>query len=198
MNASHCGLAFVSALALLGVASPAPAPADVTIAFVPRGTIVAVTVPKDIRIGGFGNNTEVKKVRLAVTQDVVVDGYVIAKAGDLVEGHYTNQTNVTDRIFSIDESQELALDVDDVVNFCGDTIHLQFERTFVGGARRGLFSLGTHAHDALFAKGVVLKTQTDRPEKTICAQLTSATPAPLPSPIVVSDEEAQATAGSPP
>jgi hypothetical protein len=30
---------------------------------------------------------------------VILNGYAVAKAGDLVEGHYTNQQNVTRRTF---------------------------------------------------------------------------------------------------
>jgi hypothetical protein len=164
--------------------------------YIPRGAVIYVTVTKDIRVGGAGTSSEVHKVKFEVTQDAIFKGFVIAKAGDLAEGEYTNQSNITKRVFSTNESQEVALDVDDIVNFCGDTIHMQFERTFVGGARGGFMSFGEHAHDAVFAKGSVLKAQTDRPQKDICAEATTATPGPLPSPIVVSDEEAQAAASS--
>jgi hypothetical protein len=57
-------------------------------------------------------------------------------------------------------------------------------------------TFGIHAHDAVFAKGSVLKAQADRPEKNICAEATAATPRPVPSPLVVSDEEAQAPASA--
>ena len=72
---------------------------------------------KDIRVGGAGTNSEVHKVKFEVTQDIILNGYVIAKAGDLAEGEYTNQNNVTKRVFSTNESQEVALDIDDIVNF---------------------------------------------------------------------------------
>jgi hypothetical protein len=157
---------------------------------VPRHTVVAVIIQKDIRVGGFGDAREEKKVEFEVAQDVIVDGYLIAKKGDLVEGHYTTQKNVTKRVFSSDVSQELALDVDDVVNFCGDTIHMQFERTFVGGGRASFMSLGAHAHDAVFAKGLVLKARTDRLEKAVCSEKTEEQPHALPSDILLSDEEA--------
>jgi hypothetical protein len=163
--------------------------------YIPRGTPIYVTVTKDIRVGGAGTSSEVHKVKFEVTQDVVLNGFVIAKAGDLAEGEYTNQNNITKRVFSTNESQEVALDVDDIVNFCGDMIHTQFERTFVGGARGGFMSFGVHAHDAVFAKGSILKAQTDRPQKGICAEVTTAAARPAPSPLVVSvvsDEEAQA------
>lgn len=109
----------------------------------------------------------------------MVNGYLVAKQGDLVEATYDTQTNETHRVFSTNVSQEVELDVDDVVNFCGDTIHLGFGRTFVGGGRAGAFSFGPHAHDAVFSKGLLLKASTDRIEKSVCAEKTSeAPPAP--------------------
>lgn len=180
---------------LLAVAPPTaappapPTPPNYPSVYVPRGTIVPVTVTKDIRVGGLGNNNEEKKVKFEVTQDVVVNGYTIAEKGDLVEGHYTNQNNVTKRFFSTNVSQEVALDIDDIVNFCGDTIHLDFERTFVGGARGGFLSFGVHAHDAVFRKGLILKTKTDRPERSICAAAATTAVLPLPADMVVPDEE---------
>lgn len=202
---SYLGVPFLAVIALpamwfaapAALAAPAthPAPASVATApaqpsvFVPRGTIVPVLVTKEIRVGGFGHSQEEHKVKMTVAQDVVVDGYVIAKQGDLAEGSYVTQTNETRRVFSANVSQELELDVDDVVNFCGDTIHLEFARTYVGGGRAGAFSFGPHAHDAVFAKGSVLKAATDRVEKSICAEKTAEQPLPLPSDIVVPDDE---------
>ena len=52
--------------------------------YVARGTVIPVTVTKDVRVGASGANVEERKVHFAVTQDVIVGGYVIAKAGDLV------------------------------------------------------------------------------------------------------------------
>lgn len=160
---------------------------------VPRHTLVAVIVQKDIRVGGFGDAREEKKVEFEVLQDVIVNGHIIAKKGDLVEGHYTTQKNVTKRVFSSNVSQELALDVDDIVNFCGDTIHMQFERTFVGGGRAGFLSIGAHAHDAVFSKGAVLKARTDRLEKAVCAEKTANLPLEMPSNVIVPDEEVSPT-----
>lgn len=185
----HRLFAIAAVFAAFVDAAPAPTPSTT---YIPRGTVIYVTVTKDIRVGGAGSNSEAHKVKLVVTQDVVYNGFTIAKAGDLAEGEYTNQSNVTKRVFSTNVSQEVALDVDDIINFCGDTIHVQFERTFVGGARGGFMSFGVHAHDAVFAKGSVLKAKTDRPQKGICAEASSATPAPEPSSVVLSDEDAQA------
>jgi hypothetical protein len=156
---------------------------------VPRGVVVPILVTKDIRAGAFGSSPEQHSVKLAVAQDVIVDGFLIAKAGDLAEGHYATQTNQTKRTFETNVSQELTLDIDDIVNFCGDTVHLQFERTFVGGVRSGFLSFGVHGHDAVFGRGSVLKASTDRFEKSVCAEAATAEPPPLPRNMVMPDAE---------
>lgn len=173
---------------ILAQALPAATAPPYPSVFVPRGVVIPVTVTKDVRVGAFGTNVAQRTVRFAVTQDVVVDGYVVAKAGDLVEGHYTDQQNTTHRTFETTTSQEITLDLDDAVNFCGDTIHLNFERTFVGGVRSGFLSFGVHAHDAVFDKGLVLAAQTDRGHKGVCAQPASAPARPLPKNMVEPDD----------
>jgi hypothetical protein len=178
--------AVTSAALFAGAASSQPT-SEQTI--VPRHTIIPVLIKKDQRVGGFGDAREQKKITAEVAQDIIIGSYIIAKQGDLVEGHFTTQKNVTKRVFSTNISQELSLDVDDVVNFCGDTIHMQFERTFVGGGRAGVLSFGGHAHDAVFSKGMILKAQTDRLEKAVCGEKTSRSPLPLPNDMVVPDEE---------
>jgi hypothetical protein len=182
---------FTATLAIMQLAAQAAAPPQIAPSYpeiyIPRGTIVPVLVTKDVRVGAFGSNTQERKVRFTVAQDVIVHGYVIAKAGDLVEGHYTNEQNVTRRTFETTTSQEVTLDMDDAVNFCGDTLHLGFERTFVGGVRSGFLSFGVHGHDAVFRKGLILQAATDRGERNICAQSTTATPSPLPRDMVQPD-----------
>jgi hypothetical protein len=178
--------------------SPSPSPSTEASAepasvntLVPRHTIIPIAIVKDIRVGGAGDERQAKTIKAEVAQDVIIDGLVIAKEGDLAEGHLTTEKNVTHRMFSADTSQEAALDIDDVVNFCGDTIHMQFERTYVGGVRGGAFSFGPHAHDAVFSKGSILKAESDRVEKSVCAEKTSRTALPLPGNIIVPDEEVQ-------
>jgi hypothetical protein len=174
--------------ALPATADTAAIPGTISIAL-PRHTVIPVLVDTDIRVGGGGEARQTKTVKLQVAQDVIVNGYLIAQKGDLAEGHLTTAENETKRLFSKDVSQEASLDVDDVVNFCGDTIHVDFERTFVGGVRGGFMSLGEHAHDAVFDKGSVLKTQSDRLERSVCVQKTNAAALPLPPDIIVPDDE---------
>jgi len=161
---------------------------------IPRGVIVPVLVTREVRVGGLGESTASTKVEFAIYQDVIVNGYVILKAGDPVEGHYTTQRNVTRRFLTTNISQELALDMDDAINFCGDTVHLTFERTYVGGGWGYTGSRGGYAsHDAVFAKGLVLKAHVDRFEKSICAEQTTEVEASLPANIVVPDDEISPT-----
>jgi hypothetical protein len=173
------------ACALPTVVAPAIALADVT-ALVPRHTLVPVVLTKEIRVGGMGESQE-KKVEFEVAQDVIVDGYFVAKKGDTVEGHYTSTKNLTKSMFGGKVSEELSVDVDDVANFCGDTLHLQFERTFRGGARMSL--IGVNSHDAVFSKGDVLIARTDRVQKNVCAERTSMAPLPMPSDGLLPDDE---------
>jgi hypothetical protein len=172
------------ACALPGVVVPAIALADVTTT-VPRHTMIPVVLTKEIRVGGMGDSQE-KKVEFEVAQDVIVNGYFVAKKGDTVEGHYTSSKNMTKSLFGGKISEELSVDVDDVANFCGDTLHLQFERTFRGGARMSV--IGVNAHDAVFDKGVVLLARTDRVAKNVCAEKTAMAPQPLPSGLVPDDQ----------
>jgi hypothetical protein len=169
-------------------ASPQPAATATTIT-IERGVIVPVLVTKEVRVGASGASQEQHKVKFAVDQDVIYQGYVIAKPGDLAEGHYDTQTNQTKRQFETTTSQEVDFYVDDVVNFCGDTIHVGFEKAFVGGVRSGFLSFGVHAHDAVVGKGDVLEASTDRTEKNICAQPSAETAKPLQKNIIVPDAQ---------
>ncbi|MFY9720207.1 MAG: hypothetical protein WAK16_11240 [Candidatus Cybelea sp.] len=179
-----CG--FAPPFAMLLALSIAPSSADQSpgATSVARGVTIPILVTKEVRVGATGTVEGEHTVKFSVAQDVIVDGYIIAKAGDLAEGHYSTQTNQTKGTFTTNTSQELTLDIDDIVNFCGDTIHTQFERTFVGGTRAGFLSFGVHEHDAVFGKGSILAASTDRFEKSVCAQATTATPPPLPRGII--------------
>jgi hypothetical protein len=160
-----------------------------TAVMVPRGVVVPILVTKEVRVGATGSSQEEHKVKFAVDQYVIVGGYVVMKPGDLVEGFYDTQTNQTKRQFETSVSQEVELDLVDAVNFCGDTIHLQFQRNFVGGERSGFLSFGVHQHDAVVGQGSVLVATTDRVEKSVCAEKTTATPPPLPRNVIRPDPQ---------
>jgi hypothetical protein len=185
---SLCRLISVPLVAAGIVFAMAPGHAADEYTLVPRGIVIPVLVTKEVRVGGAGDS-QTKKVTFEVAEDVIINDYLIAKKGDTTEGHLTTAKNVTRRIFSNNASSEVALDVDDVVNFCGDTIHMKFERTLVGGSREGWMSMGSHAHDAVFDKGIVLKARTDRVEKKVCAQRTNLEDSTPPVGMMVPDEE---------
>ena len=157
-------------------------------ALVPRDTVIPVLVTKEVRVGGAGDS-QTKKVVFEVAQDVVLNHHIIAKKGDTAEGHITTAKNTTRRILSSTTSSEVALGIDDVVNFCGDMIHMKFERTLVGGSHEGWMTLGSHAHDAVFDKGIVLKAKTDRVEKKICTERSAVETSALPEGMMLPDEE---------
>jgi hypothetical protein len=169
-------------------ATPQPA-APATTVTVERGIVVPVLVTKEVRVGATGSAQGEHKVEFAVDQDVVYNGYLIAKSGDLAEGHYDTQTNQTKREFETTSSQEIDFYLDDIVNFCGDTIHLGFEKKFIGGVRSGFMSFGVHQHDAVVGRGDVLEASTDRAEKNICAQATTETSKPLPKNIMTPEPQ---------
>ena len=194
--AAYGAILFVAVACALSSASraqtpaPSPQPSDTGMTImVARGIVVPVLVTKEVRVGAFGSSQEEHKVKFAVDQDVIYGGYVIAKAGDLAEGHYDTQTNQTKRQFSNTTSEEVDFYLDDIVNFCGDTVYIGFEHTFVGGVRSGFLSFGVHAHDAVVGEGDVLKASTDRVQKHICAEPTTATPKPLPKNVILPDAE---------
>lgn len=169
-------------------AAPQPAGTETTITL-DRGVVVPILVTKEVRVGAFGSSQEEHKVKFAVDQPVIYQGYVIAKPGDLAEGHYDTQTNQTKRQFSTEVSEEVDLYLDDIVNFCGDTVYVGFEHTFVGGVRSGFLSFGVHAHDAVVDKGDVLEASTDRAQKQICAEATTETARPLPKHVILPDAQ---------
>jgi hypothetical protein len=190
-NAVLLGVAlFVAALQTAPPPDASASPdAGATTVTLPRGVVVPVLVTKEVRVGANGASQEEHKVKFAVDQPVVYDGYVIAKPGDLAEGHYDTQTNQTKRQFENETSEEVDLYLDDVVNFCGDTVYVGFEKTFVGGVRSGFLSFGVHAHDAVVAKGDVLVASTDRAQRHVCAEQTAATPPPLPKKVIAPDAQ---------
>lgn len=169
--------------------APLQPPGEQNTVTVQRGVTVPIFVTRDVRVGAQGASQEEHKVKFAVDQPVIVDGYVIAKPGDLAEGHYDTQTNQTKRQFETETSQELELDMDDIVNFCGDTIYVQFVHTFVGGSRSGFLSFGVHQHDAAVSQGSVLAASTDRVQRHICAEPTAAAPPALPKNVITPDAQ---------
>jgi hypothetical protein len=177
--------------------TPFQTPATTEIS-IPRGVVIPVLVTKSVRVGGNTNSAGVANtpVEFAVSQNVIWNGYLIAKAGDPVDGNFTSERNATKREFSSSTSQEVDLTMNDLYSFCGDTIYLHFTRTFVGGSYNNRVVewfthgiAGHHTTDAVFKAGSVLETHTDRFEKAVCAEPTTDAMRPLPANVITPDDE---------
>jgi hypothetical protein len=94
---------------------------------------------------------------------VIVNGTVIAKAGDTAygkvqEAHHGNEWLP---LFGGNGSL-LRVSVEEVYNFCGDAIHVDFDRSEYRTSELGLFSSNK---DIVIAKGQQYLAETDRPQR---------------------------------
>lgn len=145
---------------------------------VPRGTAIVVTTNRGIN--SYGDQTG-SKVTYTVVQDVIIDGHVIIKAGDIAEGAVGNSQAGRDDLFS-QKAANLRISVDRVYNFCGDTVITDFVRSEY---RRRQGVLGSHK-DVEIIKGQMYQVLTERPQR-ICAEVTSAQSLPIPTGALLGD-----------
>jgi hypothetical protein len=170
------------------VPSPAPqasatssvvgAPVGTATVFIPKGTIVVVATLEGL--SSYAAHTG-EKIQYAVTQDVIVDGYKIAEAGDSAEGQVLeSQMGEAENGFGFGfKGGDLRVSVDVVYNFCGDTIAMTFDRTEYR-RRQGMFGSNK---DVQVIKGQKYGALVSRPQK-ICGIATAETPAPIPSDVI--------------
>lgn len=142
---------------------------------IPRETIVVVETLQGYN--SYGAQTG-EKLRYQVAQDVIVNGYVIAKAGDTAYGAVQGaQAGRMGGYYGIGyKAADLRVSVDEVYNFCGDTMHVDFDRSEYR-RRQGLF--GSNA-DVQVTKGQKYAAVTDRVQK-VCGEITTEAPLPIPS-----------------
>lgn len=153
--------------------APTPAAADATATvLLPRGTVVVVKTRHGINSYGQGAGV---KVTYEVVQDVIVSGYVVAKAGDAAEGVVESAQEGENNFFST-KAANLRVTVDTIYNFCGDKIDTDFERSEYR-QRQGF--MGSHK-DVEIIKGQMYQVPTERAEK-VCAERTTEQPLPIPS-----------------
>jgi len=125
------------------------------------------------------------KVRYEVVQDVIVNGHVVAKAGDTAQGAIQEGQAGETGVFGIGfKGANLRLSVDEVYNFCGDTLHVDFDRSEYR-RRQGMFG---SKKDVQVDKGQKYVAQTDRVQRA-CSEATIATPAPIPGDALKSAEQ---------
>lgn len=161
-------------------ATPSPSPAPATV-LVPKGTLIVVAVRRSYKSYGASTGT---KLTYDVIQDVIVNGFVIAKEGDVAEGEILNaHEGKTNWLTGETEGANLRISVDKVFNFCGDTIVIDFARSEFRN-KQGLFG---GKKDVEISKGQKYQVPTERPQK-VCAEVTTATPMPVPSDALLGDK----------
>ena len=148
---------------------------------VPKGTLIVVTVRRSYKSYGASTGT---KITYDVEQDVIVNGFVIAKAGDVAEGEILNAHEASTNWFTGEhKGANLRVSVDKVFNFCGDTLDTDFARSEFRN-KEGLF--GGNA-DVEISKGQMYQVPTERPQK-VCAEKTNEVPAPIPTDALEGDK----------
>ncbi|GAC1426995.1 MAG: hypothetical protein NVSMB64_33120 [Candidatus Velthaea sp.] len=152
--------------------APKSAPLDVTL--VPKGTAVVVRT-----VQGY-NSYSAKtgaKLRYEVLNDVIVDGHIVARAGDTAEGAVQDaQQGDAGGFYGIGyKAANLRVSVEAVYTFCADTLPVDFDRSEYR-RRQGFFGSNK---DVQVTKGQLYVAETDRPQK-VCSVATRAMPAPIP------------------
>jgi len=153
-------------------AAPAPSP----LFLVPRDTPIVVRT----KYGESSYSAKTgAKIRYIVTQDAIVDGRVVAKSGDTADGQVEEGQNGESG-----KAANLRVSVDDVYNFCGDTVHVEFDRT-ESRKNQGVFG---SKKDVRIDKGQRYVAVTDRPQR-VCTEATTATSAPIPAEALRTNEQ---------
>jgi hypothetical protein len=123
-----------------------------------------------------------------VAQDVILNHRVFAKAGDPVQAVVSNVAPSASGPFARMGAVE-TVSISRFINFCGDTLHLGFTYSAARSVKGGIF--GARMGDAVIAKGTVFLATTDRVERKICSEKTSAAPGPLPAVAVTPNASAR-------
>ena len=166
------------------VESPSPvvgAPQGIASVFVPKGVVVVVVMTEAINSYAASPN---EPITYTVAQDVVVNGYLIAKAGDEADGEVLEAQQGKSGFDGIGyKAADLRVSADTVHNFCGDTIKLYFMRSEYR-RRQGLFG---SEKDVQIVDGQKYIATTAFPQK-VCGQATTETDPPIPSDALAGDK----------
>jgi hypothetical protein len=148
----------------------------------PRGTLFVVATRRSYKSYGAQAGT---KVTYEVAQDIVVNGYVVAKAGDAAEGQILNaREGKPGSFFSAREGANLRLSVDNVFSFCGDTLAMDFARSEYR-RKQGLFGGKV---DLEVSKGQKYLVPSDRVQK-VCGEKTDEPSPPVPDDALLGDKD---------
>ncbi len=116
-----------------------------------------------------------QKWHFELVNDLIVGGYVVARAGDDAEGGVQEAQQGKDDFFNY-KAANLRVGIDEVHSFCGDTIHVRFDRSEYR-RRQGLFGSNK---DVTITKGQMYVPIVSRAQR-VCGVSTTATPAPIPA-----------------
>ena len=159
--------------------SPTPAPTPPAVGAEPT---VIVLVPKGIPLvvrtleghNSYSAQTG-QKWHFELVSDLIVNGFVVARAGDDAEGGVQEAQQGKDDFFNY-KAANLRVGVDEIHSFCGDTIHVRFDRSEYR-RKQGMFGSNK---DVTVVKGQMYVPLVSRAQK-VCGIATTATPAPIPS-----------------
>ncbi|HEY9180190.1 MAG TPA: hypothetical protein VIO32_05690, partial [Candidatus Baltobacteraceae bacterium] len=171
-----------------GDSVPSPSVADQSAAssiepvVVPRNTVIVVAL--DHLVNSYSAASR-EPLSYTVAQDVIVNGHIIAKAGDEATGLVleAQQGDQGGRWGIGWKAANLRVDVENVHNFCGDTIPMSFIRSEYR-RRQGLF--GSH-QDLEIIKGQKYIASVARTTK-VCGETSDEQPPALPTDALEPDD----------
>ena len=165
------------------VPSSAPvigAPQGTSTVFVPKGTAIVVYLNEGLSSYAASPGEELD---YTVLHDVVVDGYLVAKAGDEAVGRVMEAQQGKTGFYGFGyKAADLRVAVTKVNNFCGDTISVVFVRTEFR-QRQGLFG---DKKDVGVTKDQKYETLVAHPQK-ICGIPTTETTLPIEGDVLKAD-----------
>ncbi|MGB6985006.1 MAG: hypothetical protein WBD74_03400 [Candidatus Aquilonibacter sp.] len=166
--------------------SPEPiagAPQGVTATvFVPKGEVVAIATTE--ALSSYAASPR-EPITYTVLQDVVVNGFLVAKAGDEVDGEVLEAQQGKAGFDGIGyKAADLRISAESVHNYCGDTIKMHFVRTEY---RRRQGAFGSKA-DVEIVDGQKYVAVTAFPQK-VCGQATTEVQAALPADALLGDKD---------
>ena len=155
-------------------------PANIVV--LPKGTTFIVATRRSYKSYGASTGT---KVSYDLTQDVIVNGYVIAKIGDSAQGEILNaHEGKAAGFFTEAQGANLRLSVDKVFTFCGDTVETDFARSEYR-RRQGAFGGKV---DLEISKGQKYNVPSERVQK-VCGEKTDAVQMPPPGDALAGDKD---------
>ncbi len=163
-----------------GAGAAAGAPHTVSV-FVPKGTVIVIATAE--AINSYAASPR-EPIPYTVEQDVVVNGYLIAKTGDEADGHVLEAQQGKAGLDGFDyKAADLRISAEKVHNFCGDTIHLDFIRSEYR-RRQGIFG---SEKDVQIIDGQKYIAVTAYPQR-ICGQATTESNPPVPHDALAGDK----------